>query len=130
MNTPETITKLSEIAGRLPAVILKLNDEYSNLLNEIEQLEKLPMANATIYMRDNEYLYLIFPTSDGKRERRYVGNDQKKIYDAKLSIERYKTHAELKEKANHIEFKIRRATSELWSIYQSLNPSPLKQLHF
>ena len=68
---------------------------------------------AAEHWRDGKYLYLIHPSRDGQRERKYVGADPVKQAEAQASIRRAGEYDELSREAVKIEAKLRQTGDRL-----------------
>lgn len=69
-------------------------------------LQQAGLIYASEYWRSDKYLYLIYPSRDGQRERKYVGADEAKIAEAKAAMQRAKDYDSLAAQASAIERKL------------------------
>lgn len=70
---------------------------------EIQRLAKAGRIYATPHYRAGNYLYLIYPMQDGKRIRKYVGNDPACVAEALAKVQNAKNHDALKAETERIE---------------------------
>jgi hypothetical protein len=80
------ITDVEKLADPLPALIAVQKTALATKQNEMEALKKAGLAYAREHWRSGKYLYLIYPSRGGQRERKYIGADPAKIADAQASI--------------------------------------------
>ncbi len=88
MITEQTTNELIE---SLAFIQSKFNDlvEWSNQLeSQIKDLESQRIERGSVYMRENGYMYLIYPMKDGQRDRKYIGSDKEKQHFIQTSISR------------------------------------------
>lgn len=113
--TAKKTEELEDLAGMLPAIIATQKDMLAAKVSEMQALKKAGLIYANEHWRDGKYLYLIFPSRGGDRERRYVGADEKKIADAKASIQRAKDYDVLASEVRGIEQRLSRGRESLQS---------------
>ncbi|CAA9890794.1 conserved hypothetical protein [Candidatus Methylobacter favarea] len=89
------ITDVEVLADQLPALIAAQKAELMVKQNEMNALKQAGLIYANEHWRSGKYLYLIYPSKDGQRERKYVGADPAKIDEAKASIRRAKEYDRL-----------------------------------
>jgi len=68
----------------------RLEKRHKSISGAMDQLKEQGLIYATLYYRDNKYLYLNYPLTDGPRRREYVGCDPQKIAEAKAGVDRGK----------------------------------------
>ena len=85
----------------------RLEKRHKSISDAMTQLQEQGLIYATLYYRDDKYLYLNYPLTDGPRRREYVGCDPQKIEEAKAGVDRGQRFdalsRELKEVQNQME---------------------------
>jgi hypothetical protein len=80
-----------------------------------ERMDRLAtnMTNATPVWEDRggeeKYLRLVYPSENGRRRRRYVGNKVARVREALQQVENYKTYCQLEAELARVQEKIDRA---------------------
>jgi hypothetical protein len=97
------ITEVEKLADPLPALIEAEKATLAVKQNEMEALEKAGLIYANEHWRSGKYLYLIYPSRDRQRERKYIGADSDKIEAAQASIRRANEYDRLAIEAARIE---------------------------
>ena len=97
------ITDVESLANQLPALIAVQKAALAAKQSEMAILEKAGLIYANEHWRSGKYLYLIYPSHNGQRERKYVGADPTKIEAAKASIRRANEYGQLATEAAQIE---------------------------
>jgi hypothetical protein len=97
------ITDVENLADQLPALIAVQKTALSVKQKEMGTLKNAGLIYANVPWRSGEYLYLIYPSHDGQRERKYIGADPAKIEAAKASIRRTNEYDQLATEAGQIE---------------------------
>lgn len=94
MKTPQG-RELAKMAGRLPDLIDRLDAAIASTTVTMKSLESAGLIYAAEHWREGKYLYLIHPSKDGQRERKYVGADENKIAEARAGILRGQQYDDL-----------------------------------
>lgn len=119
--TPDTAAHLIARAEQIAPAALKAIETYRALVAEITNLEQAGITNASVYMRNETYMYLIHPTQpDGTRKREYIGADPTKQADARARLDRYEQHQNLTRQANRARSEIEQAVYSLDRIIRDL----------
>lgn len=79
-----------------------LSQNLSVIENSLLELQSEGMSNIHLHYRDEIYLYIVFPTKNGKRKRKYIGIDPKKIKKYEGKAARYKLHKKLSLKKKYL----------------------------
>lgn len=67
------------------------------------------IIDATPYWHQGKYLYLIYPAKDGKRQREYVGADQRKCAPIIAALRRAQHYQQVEARLQHLETQLREA---------------------
>ena len=78
------IANVEELASQLPALIAAHKADLASKQKAMKELQTAGLTYAAEHWRDGKYLYLIHPSRDGQRERKYVGADPAKIKEPRL----------------------------------------------
>jgi hypothetical protein len=97
------ITDVENLADQLPALIAAQKTALAVKQSEMETLKNAGLIYANVHWRSGKYLYLIYPSHDGQRERKYIGANPAKIEAAKASIRRANEYGQLATEAAQIE---------------------------
>lgn len=97
------ITDIEWLATQLPALIEAQKAALAAKQSEMETLKNAGLIYANEHWRSGKYLYLIYPSHDGQRERKYIGVNPTKIEAAKASIRRGNEYNQLATEAGQIE---------------------------
>ncbi len=87
MKTPQG-RELRKQASGLPTLIDKLDATIAATAASMARLQRAGLIYAKPHWREGKYLYLIYPSQDGQRERRYIGTHPGKIEEAQAGIRR------------------------------------------
>ncbi len=87
-KTMSVITDVESLANQLPALIETQKAALAAKQSEMETLKNAGLIYANEHWRSGKYLYLIYPSHDGQRERKYIGANPAKIEAAEASIHR------------------------------------------
>jgi hypothetical protein len=85
MITEQTTNELIEALAAIQTHFADLVECSNQLEIQMQDLLTQGIERGYIYMRKNGYMYLIYPMSDGKRLRKYIGPDpenQKAVRDS------------------------------------------------
>lgn len=107
------ITDVESLANQLPALIEVQKAALAAKQSEMETLKNAGLIYANVYWRSGKYLYLIYPSHDGQRERKYIGANPTKIEAAKASIRRANEYNQLASEAGQIERKLQQGGERL-----------------
>ena len=107
------IADVEELASQLPALISAHKADLASKQKAMKELQTAGLTYAAEHWRDGKYLYLIHPSRDGQRERKYVGADPAKIAVAQASIRRAGEYDQLSREAMQIEVKLRQGGDRL-----------------
>jgi hypothetical protein len=80
-----TARKNLEAVGKM---LDKYLDQYNKLLQRKDELEAQGVDYAGTWMKDNKFLYLVYPDKGNGRKRVYIGADQEKQREALDRLER------------------------------------------
>jgi len=119
MKTPQG-RELATMAGRLPDLIDKLDAAIASTTATMKALEVAGLIYAAEHWRDGKYLYLIHPSKDGRRERKYVGADDNKVAEARAGILRGQEYDELATRLRKLEQAAQAAQSRLDGVLSAL----------
>ena len=89
MDTTQILNDVNTLIASLMPYFVNLSTDLLNFQTRIEQLTSLGTIRATPYYRDNKYLYLIYPTDHGSRQREYIGSDPAMIAEALAKLDRW-----------------------------------------
>ena len=89
MDTTQIFNDVDLLVASLSQYLVKLSTDLFNYQTRIEQLAHLGAIKATAYYRDNKYLYLIYPSDHGSRQREYIGSDPDTIAEALAKLDRW-----------------------------------------
>lgn len=103
MDTTQVRKDCDLLIANLPQYFSNLVTDHFNFQTRIEQLVNLGAIRATPYYRDNKYLYLIYPSDHGSRQREYVGSDPDQIAEALAKLDRWEELQQAKSHLNTIE---------------------------
>ena len=101
------IADVEELASQLPALISAHKADLASKQKAMNDLQTAGLAYAVEHWRDGKYLYLIHPSRNGQRPRKYVGANPAKIAEAQASIRRAGEYDALSQEAVKIEAKMR-----------------------
>ena len=107
------ITDIEDLADQLPALIEAQKAALAVKQKEMETLKDAGLIYANLHWRSGKYLYLIYPSHDGQRERKYIGADPAKIEAAKASIRRANEYGQLATEAAQIERTLQQGSERL-----------------
>lgn len=107
------IANVEELASQVPALISAHKADLASKQKTMKELQKAGLTYAAEHWRDGKYLYLIHPSRDGQRERKYVGADPAKIKEAQASIRRAGEYDALSREAVKIEAKLHQTGDRL-----------------
>ncbi len=93
----------------LPKKISTLQARHESLLKQKHALLETGIIDATPYWHQGKYLYLIYPTKDGKRQRAYVGADQRKCTPIIAALRRAQRHRQIEVRLQQLETQLREA---------------------
>jgi len=93
----------------LPKKISTLHARYEALSKQKHTLLETGIIDATPYWHQGKYLYLIYPMKDGKRQREYVGADQRKCAPVMAALRRAQRHQQIEVRLQHLETQLREA---------------------
>ncbi len=93
----------------LPKKISTLHARYEALSKQKHALLEIGIIDAMPYWHQGKYLYLIYPTKDGKRQREYVGADQRKCAPIIAALRRAQRHQQIEAHLQHLETQLREA---------------------
>jgi hypothetical protein len=93
----------------LPKKISTLQTRYEALSKQKHILMETGIIDATPYWHQGKYLYLIYPTKAGKRQREYVGADQRKCAPIIAALRRAQRHQQIEARLRHLETQLREA---------------------
>ena len=119
MKTPQG-RELAKLAGSLPELIDRLDAAIASTTATMKRLEVAGLIYAAEHWRDGKYLYLIHPSKDGQRERKYVGADPAKIAEAKAGILRGHEYDQLATRLRKLERAAQAGQSRLDSLLSAL----------
>ncbi len=103
--------------------ILKLEEEYKELIAKIDNLKEQGMINASPWWKQGKYLYLVHPMTNGHRKREYIGCDSFIIKEALAKIERWKELGRIQFIVDKLERKINKVEKILVYLQQELDPT-------
>lgn len=115
------IAEVEKLADQLPVLIAAQKTALANKQNEMEVLKKAGLTYASEHWRSGKYLYLIYPSRDGQRERKYIGADPAKIADAQASIRRANEYDRLAIEAARIERALQQGCERLRGVIDCLS---------
>lgn len=104
MTAHAVFKTINQIKGHLPTALQRIERIEKALLRkaaEMSQLEKLGIMEATPYLHQGKYLYMVFPMVRGRRPRHYIGSDRAKIAEAHACLERAKKFRQLEAELDH-----------------------------
>ena len=101
------IANVEELASQLPALIAAHKADLASKQKAMNDLQTAGLAYAVEHWHDGKYLYLIHPSRNGQRPRKYVGANPAKIAEAQASIRRAGEYDALSQEAVKIEAKMR-----------------------
>lgn len=107
------ITDVESLANQLPALIEAQKAALAAKQSEMETLKNAGLIYANVHWRSGKYLYLIYPSHDGQRERKYIGANPAKIEAAKASIRWANKYNQLASEAGQIERKLQQGGERL-----------------
>jgi len=107
------ITDVESLANQLPALIAVQKAALAAKQSEMETLKNAGLIYANVHWRSGKYLYLIYPSHDGQRERKYIGANPAKIEAAHASIRRANEYDQLATEAGQIERKLQQGGERL-----------------
>ena len=107
------ITDVESLANQLSALIETQKAALVAKQSEMETLKNAGLIYANEHWRSGKYLYLIYPSHDGQRERKYIGANPAKIEAAKASIHRANMYDQLASEAGQIERKLQQGGERL-----------------
>ncbi|MHB8473227.1 MAG: hypothetical protein ACYDC8_10390 [Gammaproteobacteria bacterium] len=93
----------------LPKKISTLQTRYEALSKQKHTLLETGIIDATPYWHQGKYLYLIYPTKDGKRQREYVGADQRKCAPIIAALRRAQRYQQIEVRMQQLETHLREA---------------------
>ena len=93
----------------LPRKISTLLARHAALTAQQRALREAGIIDATPYWHQGKYLYLIYPTKDGKRRRDYVGADQRNCAPIIAALKRAQRHQRIAARLQHLETQLREA---------------------
>lgn len=103
---PKTMCVLQDVEGladQLPALIEGRRTTLAAKKAQMTELEKAGLTYASEHWREGKYMYLIYPTHDGQRPRKYVGTDPQKVAAARAGIARAQEFDRLADETRKIE---------------------------
>lgn len=103
MDTTQVFNDVETLIASLMQYLVNLSTDRMNYQTRIEQLTHEGAIRATPYYRDNKYLYLIYPSDHGSRQRDYIGSDPETISIALAKLDRWHELQEAKANLDHIE---------------------------
>jgi hypothetical protein len=115
------ITDVEKLANQLPALIAAQKAALVVKQNKMEELKKAGLTYVSEHWRSGKYLYLIYPSHDGQRERKYIGADPSKIKAAQALIRRANEYDHLAIEAGCIEKSLRQGCEMLRGIIECLS---------
>jgi hypothetical protein len=89
--------------------IRELEAQRTTLVEHMSFLEAQGLIYTYVYWREEKFMYLNHPVSDGKRRREYVGCKPAKIKEAKAGIARGHEYNRLKQELDEVEGRMRNA---------------------
>lgn len=104
-----SLQRLGTNLSVLPKKISTLQARYEVLSKQKHALLETGIIDATPYWHQGKYLYLIYPTKDGKRQREYVGADQRKCAPIIAALRRAQRHQQIEASLQHLETQLREA---------------------
>jgi hypothetical protein len=113
LKTMNPITDIDGLADLLPALIAALKTELTGKQAAMTALKTAGLIYAAEHWREGKYLYLIHPSRDGQRERKYIGANAEKIAEAKAGMQRAKDFDALASEASQVERKLRQGSDRL-----------------
>ena len=93
----------------LPKKISDLQARHETISKQKHALLETGIIDATPYWHQGKYLYLIYPMKDGKRQREYVGADQRKCAPVMAALRRAQRHQQIEVRLQHLETQLREA---------------------
>jgi len=93
----------------LPKKISTLQARHESLSKQKDALSEAGIIDATSYWHQGKYLYLIYPTKEGKRQREYVGADQRKCAPIIAALRRAQRHQQIEVRLQRLETQLREA---------------------
>lgn len=87
---PVAVAKAKEQLREAIAELDRLAKEITKENRAIATLEAAGTTQASEYLREGRYLYLIHPQRNGHRRREYIGSDPAKIAQARGRVHRFK----------------------------------------
>jgi hypothetical protein len=94
------------LVASLLQYLVNLSTDLFNYQRRIEDLTHLGAIKATPYYRDDKYLYLIYPSDHGSRQREYIGSDPDQIAEALAKLDRWGELQQAKAHLSTIELNI------------------------
>ena len=107
------ITDVEGLTDQLPALIAAHKAELVSKQNAMKALQEAGLIYASEHWRDGKYLYLIHPSRDGQRERKYIGADAGKIAEAQAGIRRGKEYDSISREVAQVERKLYQGADRL-----------------
>lgn len=111
---------LDALAETLPAIIARQKEALAVRTREMQTLKREGLIYAAEHWRAKKYLYLIFPSHNGERERRYVGADESKVAEARAAIQRAKDYDRLAADVRSLEQCLARGRDSLQAAINNL----------
>ncbi len=118
------IAELVELAGQLPALIAGHEAALAQARARLAELKTAGLIYATSHWREGKYLYLIYPQRDGRRTRKYIGSDPKRIADAQAGIQRAAEFDRLSAEVRAIESRLLAGQHHLHTSLSYLSSGP------
>lgn len=75
-------------ANTARGILAELTAEIVATSNAVATLRQLGTEDASPFWHLDTYLYLIYPTKNGKRQRRYIGSNTERVQAALAAIKR------------------------------------------
>lgn len=93
MTESSQINKLATTARRLGQLFEKAGHRRKNIERTMRKLKAQGLIYATTHMRDQKYMYLLYPSKAGEpRRREYVGSNLKRMAEANEGIQRRESY--------------------------------------
>lgn len=105
---------------KVTRAIASLEKNRQELVGEMVKIERQGMAHASPWWRDGKYLYLVYPMTNGRRKREYIGCDEARIKEALARIERDKEYQKLQKDLEQLGCKIGQTETVLDKFYEIL----------
>ena len=93
----------------LPKKISTLQARHEALTAQQRALREAGIIDATPYWHQGKYLYLIYPTKNGKRRRDYVGADPRNCAPIIAALRRAQRHQQIEVRLQRLEAHLREA---------------------